>query len=102
ARSVQARLHERISARIAEGGMLVMPTSPILPPLNSRLLGDEAYYVEKNLLGLRNTRQANLLGLSSITLPTAAPMVGLMLFAGANEEDRLVAAGRALEPILTA
>ncbi|MEM7237965.1 MAG: amidase family protein, partial [Pseudomonadota bacterium] len=100
ARAVQARLHQSISARIAEGGMLVMPSSPILPPLNARLLGDEAYYVEKNLLGLRNTRQANLLGLSSITLPTATPMVGVMLFAGANEEDRLVAAGRALEPVL--
>ncbi|MBY8976012.1 amidase [Rhodobacteraceae bacterium NNCM2] len=100
ARAVQARLHDAIEARIAEGGVLIMPSSPILPPLISRLLGDEAYYVEKNLLALRNTRQANLLGLSSLTIPTATPMVGVMLVAGANEEDRLVAIGRALEPVL--
>ncbi|MEM9046823.1 MAG: amidase family protein [Pseudomonadota bacterium] len=100
ARQVQARLHEEISARIAEGGMLVMPTSPILPPFISKLLGDNDYYTARNLLALRNTRQGNLLGLSAITLPTRTPMVGVMLFAGAHEEDRLVAAGRALEPIL--
>lgn len=99
-RAVQARLTESITARIAEGGVLVMPSSPILPPFVSRLLGDEAYYIEKNLLGLRNTRQGNLLGLSSLTLPTATPMAGVMLFAGPNEEDRLIAMGQALEPVL--
>ncbi|MEM7177461.1 MAG: amidase family protein [Pseudomonadota bacterium] len=99
-REVQRRLCTSISARIAEGGVMVMPASPILPPLISRLLGDEDYYIEKNLLGLRNTRQGNLLGLSALTIPTATPMVGVMLFAAPDEEDRLLAMGQALEPVL--
>lgn len=99
-REVQARLRDRIGARIAERGMLVMPTAPILPPFLSRLWRDDDYFAARNQLALRNTRQANLLDLTSITLPSRTPMVGVMLFAGTGEADRLIAAGRALEPIL--
>ena len=100
AREVQARLSGAIQARIAENGPLIMPTSPILPPFISRLMGDDEYYTQTNLLGLRNTRQGNLLGLSALTVPTATPMVGLMLMDGPGQEERLIAMGRALEPIV--
>ena len=99
-RAVQARLRTEICARMAEAGPLIMPSSPILPPLISRLMADDDYYVRVNLLGLRNTRQGNLLGLSSLTLPTDAPMISVMLFAGPGEEDRLVAMGQAMEGVL--
>lgn len=85
---------------IETNGLIVMPSTPILPPFLSRLLADETYYAERNLPSLRNTRLGNLLGLCAITLPLPEPMCGLMLFAPPNGEDRLIAAGRALEPIL--
>ncbi|MEL6476665.1 MAG: amidase family protein [Pseudomonadota bacterium] len=96
----QARLSASLCARIETDGMLVMPTSPILPPFIARLLADESYYAAINLLALRNTRQGNLLGLSSLTLPTDTAMVGVMLMAGPGQEDRLIAAGRAMERVL--
>ncbi|MEM0921661.1 MAG: amidase [Pseudomonadota bacterium] len=99
-RGEQARLARALCARIEEHGMLVMPTSPTLPPLIARLLADDAYYTAVNLLALRNTRQGNLLGLSSLTLPTAAPMVGVMLMAPPGGEPDLIRAGRAMEGIL--
>ncbi|MEM9735160.1 MAG: amidase family protein [Pseudomonadota bacterium] len=99
-REVQARLRDSLVARIEAQGFLAMPTSPILPPFVSKLLADPEYYTARNLLGLRNTRQGNLLGLCSITLPTRTPMVGLMLMAGPGQEDALLAASLALEPLL--
>jgi len=95
-----AELGARLADRIASEGMLVMPTAPIRAPLLARLLADPDHYAAANKACLRNTRLANLLGLSSLTLPLPEPMCGLMLFAGPREEDRLIAAGRALEPLL--
>ena len=79
-----------------------MPTSPCMPPLTERLLSDDDYFSERNLLALRNTRLANLLVLSSITIPTGIPMCGLMLFAPPSDEERLLSIGRAMERVLTA
>ncbi|MEM7505857.1 MAG: amidase family protein [Pseudomonadota bacterium] len=100
ASAVQTRLSTSIQARIAQEGVIIMSSSPILPPLVSRLAADNDYYTKRNLLGLRNTRQANLLGLSALTLPTETPMVGIMLVAGAHQEQTLLAIGQALEPVL--
>ncbi|MEY8099925.1 amidase, partial [Falsihalocynthiibacter sp. S25ZX9] len=44
---------------------IVLPTAPILPPNQKRLLSDHSYYSSRNLLALRNTRIGNLLGLSA-------------------------------------
>ncbi|MEO1459528.1 MAG: amidase family protein, partial [Pseudomonadota bacterium] len=74
-----AALRDETAAFIAEHGLLVMSTVPIAAPPVARLLGDEAFYTERNLMALRNTRMANLLGLSALTLPTGTPMAGLML-----------------------
>ncbi|HSF96339.1 MAG TPA: amidase family protein [Thermohalobaculum sp.] len=95
-----ARLSRSLQARMAELGPMVMPTSAILPPPVDRLLADETYFTERNLLGLRNTRMGSLLGLSALTLPCAAPMVGLMLVAAPNAEDLLLALGQAAEPVI--
>ena len=95
-----ARLSDALHARIAEHGLLVMPTSPHLPPLTQMLLDDEAYFTEKNLLTLRNTRLGNLLICSSLTVPTGTPMCGFMLFAAPGQEARLLRAGRAIEKAL--
>lgn len=100
ARAAFARIGRALGARIAAEGLLAMPTVPCLPPETARLLADDALYVERNLLALRNTRLVNLLGLSAITLPLGNPMTGLMLVGAAGGERTLLAAGRAFETVL--
>ena len=89
-----------LQARIEEHGLIALPTSPCLPPDAKRLEEDQDFFTERNLLALRNTRLANLLVLSSITIPTPSPMCGLMLFAPPHAEERLLRIGRALEKVL--
>ncbi|MEO0426865.1 MAG: amidase family protein [Pseudomonadota bacterium] len=95
-----ATLRDETAAFIAEHGLLVMPTVPIAAPPVARLLTDEAFYTERNLMALRNTRMANLLGLSALTLPTGTPMAGFMIVAAPFAEAPLLAAGRAVEATL--
>ncbi|HVG47629.1 MAG TPA: amidase family protein [Rubellimicrobium sp.] len=71
----------RTEARDALGGLdaLLCPTSAILPPQAAAVEADHELFRARNLLALRNTRMANLLGLASITIPTGTPSCGLML-----------------------
>ncbi|MEP2782667.1 MAG: amidase family protein [Pseudoruegeria sp.] len=80
---------------------VILPTSPILPPNLDRLASDHSYYVTENLLALRNTRIANLLGLCAMTLPTGISSAGIMLFDHPNAEERLLRTARAVEIALT-
>ena len=57
------------------------------------LEADPEYFVERNLLALRNTRIGNILGLCVLTLPTGVPSCGISLMAGPMEEDRLLRLG---------
>jgi aspartyl-tRNA(Asn)/glutamyl-tRNA(Gln) amidotransferase subunit A len=95
-----ARLSQAVQARIEANGPMLMPTAPCLPPPVAALLADDDYYVERNLLALRNTRLGNNLILSALTVPMATPMTGLMLVAGPGQEDRLLALGQAIEGVL--
>lgn len=74
---------------------VLLPTVPILPPATERLMTDGAAFVRANLLTLRNTRIANLLGLPAITLPTGHPACGISLLGHAGQDRHLlrVAAG---------
>jgi aspartyl-tRNA(Asn)/glutamyl-tRNA(Gln) amidotransferase subunit A len=100
ARREYARLSAAVQLRMNEVGLIVMPTTACWPPDRQHLLDDEAFYTERNMLALRNTRLANLLGLCSLTVPTATPMCGLMLFGPPNAEARLLRAGAAIEAAL--
>ena len=93
---IRATWRDRASAYDA----VILPTSPILPPNANRLMTDDAYYVTENLLALRNTRIANLLGLCALTLPTSQPSCGLSLMVGAGDEVRLLRLGAAAERAL--
>jgi len=64
------------------------------------LLSDGEYYKRQNLLALKNTRIANLLGLSSLTIPTGFPSVGFMLMAKPNSEESLLSIGATIEKML--
>jgi aspartyl-tRNA(Asn)/glutamyl-tRNA(Gln) amidotransferase subunit A len=77
-----------------------MPSSPILPPNINRLSQDHDYYVNENLLALRNTRIGNLLGACALTLPTGTPSCGLMIVCPPMQERRLLRLGAAVENAL--
>lgn len=79
---------------------VLLPTAPILPPDCHRLLEDGNYYIEENLLALRNTRVGNLMGLCGLSLPSGTPSVGLMLLASPGAENRLLRLGAAAEAAL--
>ena len=79
---------------------ILSPTTPITAPPVEGLMTEEEFYVERNVMALRNTRVGNMLGLSALTLPTQRPMVGLMLTAAPFAEDRLLALGAAIERAL--
>ncbi|MFK7943872.1 MAG: amidase [Paracoccaceae bacterium] len=100
ARAEMDRHSTAIKNRIAAQGLIALPTSPCKPPVSQKLLEDQDYFAERNLLALRNTRLGNLLVLSSITIPTQTPMCGLMLFGPPGAEARLLRAARAIEKAL--
>jgi aspartyl-tRNA(Asn)/glutamyl-tRNA(Gln) amidotransferase subunit A len=86
--------------RVAGADAVILPTAPILPPHANRLMTDDTYYVAENLLALRNTRIANLLGLCAITLPAGEPSCGISLMGPANGEARLLRCAAAAEAVL--
>jgi aspartyl-tRNA(Asn)/glutamyl-tRNA(Gln) amidotransferase subunit A len=85
---------------LAEYDAVLMPTSAILPPDAARLLADPAFFTAENLLALRNTRVANLLGACALTLPTATPACGISLMAAPGRDLALVRLGISAEPVV--
>ncbi|HVL20054.1 MAG TPA: amidase family protein [Amaricoccus sp.] len=88
------------AAAAAAWDAVLLPTVPILPPNVERLLADPEFFAAENLLTLRNTRVANLMGLAALTLPTATPACGLSALAPAGGEAKLLRVGAALERAL--
>ena len=72
---------------------ILLPTSPILPPNLERLNNDHGYYVSENLMALRNTRIANLMGLCALTVPTGDPSCGLTLMGSHGMEEAVLRLG---------
>lgn len=93
-------LRETWAARTAGFDAVLLPTSPILPPNAARLMSDNDYYVQENLLALRNTRIGNLMGGCALTLPTGHPSAGITLMAAPGTEERLLRLGAAAERAL--
>jgi len=89
------------AAATASFDAVLSPGGPILPPNAARLLSDKQYYLTENLLALRNTRVANLMGLASLTLPTSVPSVGILINVAGGDDDRLLRIGTAIEAALT-
>ncbi len=86
--------------QVAGYDAVIMPTSPTLPPSIERLAVDEDYYITENLLALRNTRVANLMGCAALTLPTGVALTGIMFVTPARSEQRLLRIGAAAEAAL--
>lgn len=79
---------------------VLVPTAPMLPPNIERLNSDHDYYLAQNLLSLRNTRVANLMGLCALTLPTDTPSCGISLMCAPGGEEQLLRLGAAAEAAL--
>lgn len=94
------RLRETWRELVAGFDAVILPTVPIMPPPVERLLHDEAFFTRENLLTLRNTRIANLLGLPAISLPTGHPACGIMLMGRAGDDRALLTAAAAAEAAL--
>lgn len=94
------QIRDEYHAAIAGYDAVVLPTSPIMPPIVSRLMDDHDYYVEENLWALRNTRIGNLMGSCGLNLPTGLPSTGIMLMGAPMAEERLLRLGAAAEAVL--
>ncbi len=94
------RLRTEYAAATAGVDAVIVPTAPNMPPKVQRLMEDPAHFATENLLTLRNTRIANMLGLCALTLPTGTPSVGVSLVAGPMQDHRLLRLGQAAETAL--
>lgn len=79
---------------------VLCPGAANMPPDLDRLIHDPEFYREQNLLTLRNTRLANLMGLASLALPVGVPSVGILLNSAPMSEERLLRIGAAAEAAL--
>ena len=75
---------------------LLLPTCPILPPLKERIINEPDYYVQQNLLALRNTRLSNLFNLSALTIPTPIPSTGISVISSPFNENQVLRVGQAI------
>ena len=91
------RLRNEFADLIEDCDATIAPTTPILPPNTSALLADDDYFSEQNLLALRNTRLANMMGLPALSLPTSFSFCGLMLMGKPFEDINLLRLGKAIE-----
>ena len=92
----------RAEAREVVAGLdaLVCPTAAILPPVAAEVLADHELFRVRNLLALRNTRMANLLGLASLSVPAGQASCGVMLSAVPGREAQVLRLGHVALGIL--
>jgi aspartyl-tRNA(Asn)/glutamyl-tRNA(Gln) amidotransferase subunit A len=90
--------------RQLRGAILVMPTSPITAPEVAPLEKSDELFHKVNLLTLRNTMLGNILDLCGVAMPNGTAGDGMptsILFSAPHGEDeRLLSAAAALEPIV--
>lgn len=93
-------LRKQFFLQFAKFDGFLMPTTPTSPPLIEELLKDHEKFTAANLIALRNTRFANLLGTCALTIPTHKPAAGLQIIGKPRDERKLLAVGAALEAII--
>ncbi|WP_299817589.1 amidase family protein [uncultured Roseibium sp.] len=81
--------------------MLLLPTTPILPP-DIDALADDDTFNRMNLLALRNPTLANIADACSLALPYrhAGNVLSAMLIATGGRDEALLACGKAVEEAL--
>ena len=94
------KLREQYTNLVNQFDIILAPTTAIIPPKIKNLLNNDTYFSECNLLTLRNTRFANLMGLPALTIPTETNFCGLMLIGKSFGERSLLSIGKNIETIL--
>ena len=94
------QLREKYIDLVKKFDVILAPTTAILPPKIDNLLNDNTYFSDRNILTLRNTRFANLMGLPSLTIPTKINFCGFMLMGKPFGEEPLLSMGKSIETIL--
>ncbi len=100
ARARMMELRAIYEKRTKDFDAVIAPTTPIAPPKIQPLLDDHALFWDTNLMGLSNTRYANMFGLCALTLPTATDAAGFMIMASPNKEQNLLQMGSVMEPVI--
>ena len=92
----------RLAWAEAVAGMdaVILPSVASLPPPIARVADDADAFVAENILALRNTRFANVLGLPAVTLPTGRPACGIMLMGAGGRDRALLRIAAAVEAAL--
>ncbi|QDL91819.1 amidase [Paroceanicella profunda] len=90
------------TAAVGAYDAVLVPSSPILPPLTERMMQDQEYYVRENLLALRNTRIGNLMDSCGVTLPTGVPSCGITALGLAGQDRAILRVAAAMEAVLAA
>jgi aspartyl-tRNA(Asn)/glutamyl-tRNA(Gln) amidotransferase subunit A len=94
----------RLGGVMAAYDAVIMPTVPIVAPALAEI-ADDADFGRINSLLLRNPSICNFLDGCALTLPSHAPgtaPTGLMLMGSPLADHRILAIGRAVEPLLRA
>lgn len=102
--ALRAAFVRSMDAALAPYDALVMPTVPVIAPRFDEVASEEDY-ARLNLLILRNPALVNMADGCALTLPCqrpGEPPVGISLVGAPMQDRRLLAIGRALEPIVRA
>ncbi|HSI59704.1 MAG TPA: amidase family protein, partial [Ideonella sp.] len=93
----------RMQARLQGFDAMLSPTVPVVAPPLLPLLADDELFFRTNAALLRNPSVVNMLDGCALSLPCQQPdelPVGLMLWAGAHQDDRLLDLSLAVEAAL--
>lgn len=100
ARNLRAAFVKAFKAELGEE-FLILPTSPILPPDRS-VLDDADMFNMTNLRASSHTSMGNLADACALALPYrfGGEVLSLMVVGPKRQDERLLACGKALEPLL--
>ncbi len=101
---LRAAFVRNMEAALAPYDALIMPTVPVIAPRFEDVAGEDDY-TRLNLLILRNPALINNADGCALTLPVhrpGEPPVGISLVGAPMHDRRILAIGRALEPVLRA
>ena len=97
------RLRQKAIESLSTVDALLVPTTCIPAIPTDRLISDNAVYMEKNIMFLRNTAIGNILNLCGLSVPCGFTQeglpIGLMIYAKPFREDLVLRIGHAFQKV---